>query len=396
VGGRAERRAVSPTAAPYRDRCRLERDAPAEEIAAAAGDGRTLVARVVIPAYRATRTIRDCVCAVLSSTISASCEIVVVDDGENGDLAAALAGLPVTIVSAFSGSAAAARNRGAEYCTAPCLVFVDADVLVEPSCLDRLIAPIRDGRADATVGNYSRNVAGLSFGGRYKQLYIACANERRRPYLYTFWSAIGAVDARGFAAVGGFDTAFKGANGEDAELGARLSAKGFRIVPVANAKGQHRHSLTLRQLITNDWRKGIVAVRHYRRNNVALSDNCHATRRDKLAVGMATIMLPALLAAVSVGDNDARALWLGLGPSVMLYLAARADLLRILWSSGPGFASAAFPLMFALDYLRGACVVVGLLSRPSAAAGRTARAREPRAAGEHTGAPGLKPAGGGR
>jgi GT2 family glycosyltransferase len=107
-------------------------------------------------------------------------------------------------------------------------------------------------------------------------------NERRHSQLNTFWTAIGAVDARAFAALRGFDTDFKGANGEDAELGARLSANGFRIAPVPDALGQHRHPLTLRQLITNDWRKGIVAMRHYQRHNGALSDNCHATRRGLL------------------------------------------------------------------------------------------------------------------
>lgn len=330
------------------------------------------VACVVIPARRAARTIRDCVCAVQSSTISADCETVVVDDGENGDLAANLAGLPVTIVPSLSGSAAAARNRGAEYGTAPCLVFVDADVIVEPSCLDRLIAPLRDGDADATVGNYSRNVAGLSFGGRYKQLYVACMNERRRPYLNTFWTAIGAIDARAFAAVDGFDAAFRGANGEDAELGARLADKGFRIVPVASAQGQHRHSFSLRQLIANDWRKGIVAMRHYRQWNGALSDNCHATRRDKLSVGMATL-LPALVGLMPI-SGAAQALTLGAGVSAMLYLAARADLLRSFSVSGQKFAAAAFPLMFALDGLRGACVVISLLSQ-RLAVGRPAMGR---------------------
>lgn len=340
---------------------------------------------VVIPARRAARTIRDCVCAVLSSTISADCETVVVDDGENGDLAAHLAGLPITIISSFSGSAAAARNRGAEHSTASWLVFVDADVIVEPSCLDRLIAPLRDGDADATVGNYSRDVGGLSFGGRYKQLYISCMNERRRPYLNTFWSALGAVDARAFAAVDGFDTAFKGANGEDAELGARLADKGFRIVPVASAQGRHRHSLSLRQLIANDWRKGIVAMRHYRQSDGALSDNCHATRRDKLAVGVATV-LPALVVAMPVSGDTAQASVLGLGASLALYLAARGDLLRTFSYSGQRFAAAAFPLMFALDWLRGACVVGSLLPQPSAASGRAARAHGTVAPGEHAGA----------
>jgi GT2 family glycosyltransferase len=371
-------------AVPSADRITAAMENTIDDSALAASDRRVPVARVVIPAYRAARTIRDCVCAVLGSSVSADCEIVVVDDGENGRLNVILAGLPVAIVSAFSGSAAAARNLGAKHCMAPWLVFIDADVIVEPCCLDRLLAPLCAGRADATVGNYSRNVAGLCFGTRYKQLYIACVNERRHSQLNTFWTAIGAVDARAFAALRGFDTDFKGANGEDAELGARLSATGFRIAPVLDALGQHRHPLTLRQLIANDWRKGIVAMRHYQRNNGALSDNCHATRRDKIAVGMASV-LPALITAMPLAGEAAQWLGLGMGASVMLYLAARGDLLRIFGSSGVSFVVKALPLMFALDWLRGGCVVVSMLSHPSpwrvARRGRLGRA----AAGEHAG-----------
>jgi GT2 family glycosyltransferase len=347
--------------------CRPQPQAPEQRVA---------LARVIIPAFRAGQTIRDCVCAVLRSTIAKDCEIVVVDDGENGDLPVCLADLSVAIVPSFAGSAAAARNRGAENCAAPTLIFIDADVIVEATCLERLIAPLRRGDAHASVGNYSHDVSGLNFGGRYKQLYIACINERRSPRLNTFWTAIGAVDAGAFATVGGFDTAFKGANGEDAELGARLAERGFRIVPVANARGQHRHSVTLRQLVKNDWRKGMVAMRHYRETQGALSDNCHATFRDKLAVGIAT-GLPAMLAALLVSGDGLYAVTLGAGASFIVYCAARGDLLLSFWSSSPGFVAAAFPLMFALDWLRGACVVGGLLSQRSARSERARQALEP-------------------
>ena len=344
-----------------------------DDHAFATRDRRVAHARIVIPAYRATDTIRDCVCAVLNSTMSQDCEIVVVDDGENGGLATLLADLPVAIVPSFSGSAATARNRGAGNCTVPWLVFLDADVIVEASCLEQLLEPLRRGDADASVGNYSRDVGGLSFGGRYKQLYIACMNERRRPMLNTFWTAIGAVNTRAFAALGGFDTGFKGANGEDADLGARLAAQGFRILPVPSARGQHCHSLTLRQLFANDWRKGMGAMLHYRQCDGALSDNCHATLRDKLSVGMA-ILLPALLATLPIGGEDARALALGTGSWALLYLAARRDVFLSFWSSGLRFAAAALPLMFALDWVRGACVVGSLLSQPVAARTREANA----------------------
>src|SRR5271170_3530498 len=116
----------------------------------------TPVVRVVIPAYRSGRLIRDVVMAVLESRGAFRLEVVVVDDGSNGTLQHLLSGLPVTVLSSGgSGSAAVARNCGAEGFTGRFLVFIDSDVLVDPRCIDTLIEPLRNSTAEATVGNYS-------------------------------------------------------------------------------------------------------------------------------------------------------------------------------------------------------------------------------------------------
>jgi glycosyltransferase involved in cell wall biosynthesis len=329
-----------------------------ELIAATSDSASACVARVVIPAFRATRTIRKCVSSLLNSEFEGDFEIIVVDDGENNNLRDQLVGLPVTIIRALSGSAAVARNRGAQGCAAPYLVFVDADVLIEPSCLQRLIAPLRSGQAHATVGNYSRNVQGMSFGGRYKQLYIACVNKRRRTCLHTFWTAIGAVDARCFDEVGGFDIAFKGANGEDAELGLRLSRKGYRILPVSDALGQHRHDLTFRQLVLNDWRKGLGAMRHYYRNRGAMSDNCHATNRDKISVTLAVVILISTLTPFA--GTSFLATLLAMLASTIIYIGARSDILQSFWPQGLRFMIVALLVMLLLDLLRCVCVAIGV------------------------------------
>src|SRR5262249_47803374 len=126
--------------------------------------GEPVRARVIIPAFNADRTIRQCVTAILDSYVNAELEIVVVDDNGHADLARTLAGLPVVLIATDDcGSAAAARNRGAEWFTGRYLIFIDADVVVDPSCVERLLAPLIAGNAEATVGNYSREVDGLSF-----------------------------------------------------------------------------------------------------------------------------------------------------------------------------------------------------------------------------------------
>ncbi len=320
----------------------------------------TPLVRVVIPAFRAERTIRQCVLAIMNSKFSASYEIVVADDGGHDDLVGVLQGLAVTIVSTgTSGSAAVARNLGAQGFAGRYLIFIDADVIVEPHCLESLLAPLASGRADATVGNYSRDVDGLSFASRYKQLYIACVYGRQHGYLNEFWTAIGAIDARLFCAFGGFDTCFEGAAGEDVDLGCRLSENGYRILAVTDAVGQHRHDLTLGRLVLNDWRKGLVTLEHYHRSGSSPSRNRHATKRDKAAVVLAvsTLGLPFLMLLAGTG----------IAPPILVpvisaaaYLVVRSDILASFLPRGVGFAISSAGVMAFLDLVRCVCVITAI------------------------------------
>lgn len=327
--------------------------------------------RVVIPAYWSSNTIRDVVSATLRSRTNLSLQVVVVDDGGNGDLELLLSGMAVRIVSTGGcGSAAVARNVGAEGFTGRFLVFIDADVLVHELCVETLLEPLRSGRADATVGNYSRSVAGLPFAARYKQLYISKIYQRREGYLQNeFWAAVGAIDARVFRDLNGFDSGFTGAAGEDTDLGRRLTEGNFRTLAVPEALGDHRHFLSLMQLIRNDWRKGLSAMSNYFQSEGSLSDNRHATRRDMLAAGIATMALAFTVAPV-FGYPITRTL-IALGILAIGYMASRADVLRVFFSQGALFAAGACVLMPWLDLMRSACVVASmshwLISRPAEA-----------------------------
>ncbi|HWG42133.1 MAG TPA: glycosyltransferase family 2 protein [Gemmataceae bacterium] len=83
---------------------------------------------VVIPAYRAARTIRRAVDSVLAQTRPPD-EILVIDDGSPDDLAKPLAvyGKRVQLLRKENGGAAAARNLGIERTRGEWIAFLDAD-----------------------------------------------------------------------------------------------------------------------------------------------------------------------------------------------------------------------------------------------------------------------------
>lgn len=109
----------------------------------------------VVPAYNEGVTIGDVVTAV-STELPHLC-IVVVDDGSMDDTAeqAARAGATVLrhVVNRGQG---AALQTGIDYALsqgAKIIVTYDADGQHDPADLERLIAPLREGRADVALGS---------------------------------------------------------------------------------------------------------------------------------------------------------------------------------------------------------------------------------------------------
>ncbi len=93
---------------------------------------------VIIPAYRASRTIRRAVDSLLSQTRPPD-EVLVIDDGSPEDLSIPLEsyGERVTLVRQANGGAASARNTGIEKARGDWLAFLDADDFWEPEKLER-------------------------------------------------------------------------------------------------------------------------------------------------------------------------------------------------------------------------------------------------------------------
>jgi GT2 family glycosyltransferase len=309
---------------------------------------------VVIPVHAADATLPSCLESLRQTHDFERLEVVIVRDGESPQgIEEETAAFSVReTVSNKSGNAGAARNLGAESARDGIIVFVDADVIVEEGALSKLIAPILRGEADATVGNYSEDVRGLSFAQAYKQLYISMVYSRRRGEIRNeFWTALGAVRAEAFHRVGGFSARFPGASGEDTELGQRLTAAGYRIHAVPEGRGQHLHQFTCFGLARNDLLKGThIMLNNFRHKN-SLQDNRHTSRADVAAVALAYLFSAASVGGIFWQLFFALALLAFFG-----WLAARKPMLAFFSRQGPAFLLRSIPLALALDVTRGLCL----------------------------------------
>lgn len=310
---------------------------------------------VIIPARSSDGTLHGCLSALSASRIEHLFEIILVHDGRGSDHP----GLGVRqLHSPVSNSAAAARNHGAAGLNDGILVFIDADVMVDRQSISDLVEPILSGAAEATVGNYSLDVRGLNFIQSYKQIHIATVYGRRNGYLKSeFWTALGAVRADLFHRIGGFAPSFRGACGEDTELGGRMTEAGFRILAVPTATGKHLHRFTLRKLVLNDLRKGTQTALTILRHRNKLSDNRHSAPPEILAVSCAMLLLGLLPVGVLLPAPATVSIFF---VSFGAWLLSRTDQLRVHAQYGRLHLARAVPLALLLDWVRGLCLAIAL------------------------------------
>jgi hypothetical protein len=280
---------------------------------------------VVIPVRNGAATLDRCLSALKQALRHAlnggeGSEVIIVDDGST-DATKEVASLhPVRVISPPPGAtgAAAARNAGAAEAAGDVLVFLDADVIVEPpaiaSLLERLDA---EPAVDAAIGTYSPCDASLGPWSRAKDLAVRLNHARSGDEIPWFWTAIGAIRSSAFHAAGGFDEARfpKGAVVEDMDLGFRLSAGGGRIAQVSEARARHHHRFDLAGLVGNDFAKSRAWARMLRDGAADAAGHGATGSSEALALACALAALGGSAAtpvAPGAASPVAAAGWLGL------------------------------------------------------------------------------------
>jgi glycosyltransferase involved in cell wall biosynthesis len=210
---------------------------------------------VIIPAGNSARTIGECLDAVVGSDYR-DYECIVVDDGSTDGSFEVAQQYPVRAIR-LNGNPhgpAYARNRGAEIAKGDLLVFLDADVLVRPDTLTRVVNSFSaNGHLDAMFGSYDEEPQDGGFLSQYKNLFHHFVHQQGREEASTFWSGCGAIRREVFLAMGGFDEKrYSRPSIEDIELGLRLKARNGDIHLNKDIQVKHLKRWTLWGLIKSE------------------------------------------------------------------------------------------------------------------------------------------------
>jgi glycosyltransferase involved in cell wall biosynthesis len=219
-------------------------DSPGEAV------DRSLRVSVIVPVYNSAKALREC----LSALAGSRAEIIVVDDASTDDSAAVAAEMGATVHRLAQNSGpSAARNRGARQARGDLLFFVDADLVLMPGAVERIVALFdADPTLSAVFGSYDSRPRVKGIVSEYRNLLHHYVHQKGNVEASTFWGACGAIRRSVFQDIGGFDEKRFPRCVEDIELGYRLRRAGHRIRLDKDLQGTHLKRWTLGSLIRTD------------------------------------------------------------------------------------------------------------------------------------------------
>jgi len=254
---------------------------------------------IVIPAYNAEATIEATVNSVLKQKCRSEIEVIVGDDASKDSTREIVGRLPARLVALEKNSGAGtARNRGAAKASGEILVFLDADVYLEPGSL-QIIEQFFDRHPEysAAVGNYAVIPVDKDICSFYHNFLTLYHHDLLGKDVEWLWGALSAVRKEDFDRLRGFSEAYPGASVEDLELGYRLSEAGKKIRYLDELRGVHARKFTLGKMLYNDYHKAVLGVKLYwKMNRSGRHRHGFSSAKNGLNVALCGLGWPALLA----------------------------------------------------------------------------------------------------
>ena len=252
---------------------------------------------IIVPVYNDPQNLRECLSALMDSA-DADSEIIVVDDASTDDTpsVATRPGVRVFQLEKNSGHATA-RNYGARYAQGNILFFVDADVVVAPGTVSRVIQLFEEHPdVGAVFGSYDDRPRAKGVVSQYRNLLHHYVHQNGNPEASTFWAGCGAIRRSLFEEMGGFNERF-GRSIPDIELGYRLCQTGYRILLDKGLQGTHLKRWTLRSVIRTDIMLRAIPWSRIILETEKAPDDLNLKRGQRLSVALVALASIFLLLA---------------------------------------------------------------------------------------------------
>jgi glycosyltransferase involved in cell wall biosynthesis len=214
---------------------------------------------IVVPVWNGERTIARCIESLVAQTYPAELtSVIVVDNGSDDATCAVAAQYPVMLLHETAlRTSYAARNRGVAHTDADVVAFIDADCMAHPGWIEQLVAPLADDAVGAVAGLVD-DAAPASLAEEFTARLKPFDPPVRRG-LQSVVTANLAVRRQALLDLGCFDERLPTAG--DVDFGWRLQQQlRLRVVTAPDARVQHRHRSTFREVFRQFERYGLSEV----------------------------------------------------------------------------------------------------------------------------------------
>jgi len=251
---------------------------------------------VIIPAYNASATIGRTLEALSRQNCFQPYEVIVVDDGSTDNTA--------NIVSSFASvkylrqdnaGPASARNHGSRRALGDFLAFTDSDCVPHEDWISQLMAGMSQEHVGAVAGSYGiANPGSLLAQCIYKE--ILWRHHHLMPdFPNSFGSYNFCVRKNVFESVGGFNTGYRWASGEDNDLSYKIIGSGWRIYFQRRAFVDHFHPSRVVKYLKEQFRHGFWRVRMYQDHPRMMRGDGYTFWKDMIEVPIGAVILSGLI-----------------------------------------------------------------------------------------------------
>lgn len=253
---------------------------------------------VIVPAYNAESTVRECLSALQNQTLSSDrYEIILVNDGSTDETARIAADLGVQVIDQENQGPAMARNHGVEQASGDIVVFTDSDCVAETNFLEEMVSPFADPEVVGVKGAYRTRqkqiwarFAQVEFMERYAKLSRSESIDFVDSYAAAFRRRI-------FLDVGGFDPHFPVANNEDVDLSYKIAGLGHPMKFNPEAIVYHIHPDSLTRYLKLKFSRAYWRMLVYRRFPEKIVSDSYTPQSLKFQILFAGLMILSLLGA---------------------------------------------------------------------------------------------------
>ncbi|MGB5687382.1 MAG: glycosyltransferase [Candidatus Electrothrix sp.] len=191
----------------------------------------TVPLSVIVPVYKGDENFLQCM-ESLTATCPKPDEIIIVIDGHlDSSFYPDKQQVTSILHTSSRGGPGMARNIGAKAAQNDILLFIDSDVLVPPTLLEKVMEEFKEHPDISGIfGSYDNTPQAKNFLSQYRNLLHHYVHQNGNEDASTFWGACGAIKRDVFLKNGGFDEKrYLRPSIEDVELGDRLKKAGYKI-----------------------------------------------------------------------------------------------------------------------------------------------------------------------